>query len=78
VIEVVTAPSDFVAQYSKVCNKRVSKKHRHLFRIADTMVALDNEKTGKVLEWLKDSKISTMYRRYLKLEIPDDYTGEEE
>ncbi len=42
------------------------------------MVALDNEKTGKVLEWLKDSKISTMYRRYLKLEIPDDYTGEEE
>ncbi|MDX9808540.1 MAG: YebC/PmpR family DNA-binding transcriptional regulator [Spirochaetales bacterium] len=79
VIEVVTAPSDFVAVLEGLQQKGFEETSASVSKIADTMVALDNEKTGKVLrmvERLED--LDDVQAVYSNLEIPDDYTGEEE
>jgi YebC/PmpR family DNA-binding regulatory protein len=49
VIEVVTAPSDFVAVLEGLQNKEFEETSASVSKIADTTVSLDNEKTRKVL-----------------------------
>jgi YebC/PmpR family DNA-binding regulatory protein len=79
VIEVVTAPSDFVAVLEGLQNKEFEETSASVSKIADTTVSLDNEKTRKVLRIIERlEELDDVQAVYSNLEIPEDYTDEEE
>ncbi len=78
VIEVITAPEDFNEVLEALQEKGLTESSAELTLISDTMIALDNEKTGKALrliDRLEDNDdVQTVSSN---LEIPDDYEPEE-
>ncbi|MGM0431570.1 MAG: YebC/PmpR family DNA-binding transcriptional regulator [Spirochaetota bacterium] len=74
VIEVITSPEDFFTVLEELQKQGFSEQSAELTKIADTTVALDNEKTTKALnliERLED--LDDVQSVSSNLEIPDDY-----
>ncbi len=78
VIEVITSPDDFVMVLEALQASDLKEISAEVTKIADTMVALDNEKTAKALrliERLED--LDDVQSVSTNLDIPDDYEPEE-
>ena len=79
VIELVTEASDFVSALEGMQQKGFTESSAEVTKIADTTVSLDLEKTRKVLkiiERLED--LDDVQSVASNLDIPEDYTDEDE
>jgi len=79
VIEVVTAPSDFATVLEGMQAAGFTQTSAQVSKIAETTVALDNEKIKKVLRIIERlEELDDVQLVSSNLDIPDDFSDDEE